>query len=210
MPTSKQLSAADGDVPISVADRFTPVDLTAHWNNRAASTVTEKGAGRFNVWRNSFPSEHLPAAGDRVTVGGVPFDFPEPTEHGDNMRCAGQFVELPPGHYDWIRLLASAERRLEDTVALHFADSQVDFEAVRVSDFWAAPAWFGETAACRTPVMHYPHHVQEGVPATLWSQRVAVTRRAALTGVRLPRNTALHVFALTLQATSDTPARSTA
>ncbi|TCO55598.1 hypothetical protein EV192_10719 [Actinocrispum wychmicini] len=189
-----------GRVSVSTtANTFRPVEITEHWNNRSMSTVDDKGDGRFNVWRNSFPAEHLPRPGERVTVGGVPFDFPPATSAGDNARCAGQFVTLPPGHFDWIRLLASAERRVEDTVALHFADGQVDFEAIRVSDFWAAPACFGETLAYRTPVMHYPHHVQPRVEAMLWSQRVPVTRDATLTGLRLPNNRALHIFALTLQ-----------
>ncbi|GAA2581417.1 hypothetical protein GCM10010411_12500 [Actinomadura fulvescens] len=185
-----------------VSAGFRPVPLTEHWNNRAITTIPDKAAGGFNVWRNSFPAEHLPEPGSRVVVDGVPFAFPEFTPAGDNVRCTGQFLPLPEGRYDWIRLLTAAERRVEDTVALHFGNGQVDFETIRVSDFWAAPAWFGERLAFRTPVMHYPHHVQRGVPATLWSQRVPVTRSAPLTGIRLPRNVALHVFALTLQ---DTP-----
>ena len=47
--------------------------------------------------------------------------------------------------------------------------------------------------------MHYPHHVQPNVPARLWEQRVPVTRRAVLTALRLPRNPAVHVFAITLR-----------
>lgn len=177
------------------------MDLSAYWNNRAVSDTDGLGSGAFNIWRNSFPAEHLPGPGEKLVVGGVPFVFPRPTSAGDNLRCAGQYVPLPDGHYDWVRMLAAAERRVEDVVALHFADGQVDFETLRVSDFWAAPAWFGETEAVRTPVMHYPHHVQSGVPAMLWSQRVPVTRAARLAGLRLPRHVAVHVFALTLQRT---------
>jgi hypothetical protein len=32
----------------------------------------------------------------------------------------------------------------------------------------------------------------------MWCQRVPVTRRADLVGLRLPRNPALHIFAMTL------------
>ncbi len=35
----------------------------------------------------------------------------------------------------------------------------------------------------------------------MWAQRVAVTRRAELAGLRLPRNIAVHLFAVTLQRT---------
>ena len=103
------------------------------------------------------------------------------------------------GRYDWIHVLAASERRCEDTIELNFADGSVDAEPLRISDFWAAPAWFGEVKAFESLVMHYPHHIQRGVPALMWAQRVPVTRRADLTGILLPRNVALHVFAVTFQ-----------
>ncbi|MER5750220.1 hypothetical protein [Streptomyces sp. NPDC002088] len=187
----------DASTPAVARHRL--LDLAEHWNNHAMSTEDDTSAGAFNVWGNSFAREFLPAPSERVTVGGVPFVFPAGAERGDNIRCAGQYLGVPHGEYDWIHLLAAGERRVEDEVALHFADGQVDFEAVRVSDFWAAPAVFGEREAFRTPVMHYPHHVQQGVPALLWAQRIPVTRRAPLTAVRLPDHVALHVFAVTLE-----------
>jgi hypothetical protein len=179
------------------------VSLAPHLDNVGATPARDTGSGAFNVWGNSFPAESLPAPG-RVDVGGVPFDFPAVgTGEPDNVRCEGQYVAVPPGAYDWIYLLAAAERRAEDELALHFADGSVDFEALRISDFWAAPPAFGERTAFESAVMHYPHHVQPGVPALLWQQRAPVTRRAVLTGLRLPRNLAVHVFALTLLASDE-------
>ncbi|MFC5663906.1 hypothetical protein ACFP3U_13040 [Kitasatospora misakiensis] len=195
---------------VTAESRFRPVPLEAHANNRAVTPAHGTADGAFNVWRNSFPAEHLPEPGSAITVDEVPFRFPEPTPAGDNLRCAGQYLRLPAGRYDWIHLLAAGERRVEAEAALHFADGEVDFEAVRVSDFWAAPARFGEREAFRTPVMHYPQHVQPGVPACLWAQRVPVTRRAVLHGIRLPRHIALHVFALTLESVTRSVAPSTA
>ncbi|RKS08417.1 hypothetical protein DFP74_4114 [Nocardiopsis sp. Huas11] len=176
---------------------WAPVDLRAHVDNRGISPADESAAGAFNIWGNSFPSEHLPRAGSRVEVEGVPFEFPVSSDNGDNVQCAGQLVSVPVERYDWIYVLAAAERRAEDEAALHFTDGWVDFEPLRVSDFWAAPSVFGEVSAYRTPVMHYPHHVQPGVQAALWCQRLPVVRRAALTSIRLPRNNAVHVFAMT-------------
>ena len=84
-----------------------------------------------------------------------------------------------------------------------FSDgTRVDFEALRISDFWASEAAFGERVAFESPVMHYPRHVQPKVSALLWIQRVPVTRRATLEAIRLPRNVAVHVFALTLRRRS--------
>ena len=178
-----------------------PVDIAGHRNNTAISAATETKAGAFNVWGNSFAAEYLPVGGSLVHVAGVPFRFPPVCDGPDNIRCAGQFLEVPEDRYDWVHVLAAAERRCEDTVELSFGDGSVDAEPLRVSDFWAAPAWFGEITAFESPVMHYPHHVQRGVSAVMWAQRVPVTRRADLAGVRLPRNVAVHVFALTLQRT---------
>ncbi|MEV6806277.1 hypothetical protein [Streptomyces sp. NPDC051132] len=176
-----------------------PLDISGHRNNTAISAATETKAGAFNVWGNSFAAEYLPAGGSLVQVAGIPFRFPPVCDGPDNIRCAGQFLGVPEGRYDWIHVLAAAERRCEDTVELHYADGSVDAEPLRVSDFWAAPAWFGEVKAFESLVMHYPHHVQRDVCAVMWAQRVPVTRRAALAGVRLPRNVAVHLFAVTLQ-----------
>lgn len=179
---------------------FTPLRIAEHCNNQAISAEGEIRSGRFNVWGNSFPAADLPEPGGRVRVAGVPFDFPVRGAGGDNIRCDGQLVELPPGRWDWLHLLAAAERRAEDTVALHFESGDVDFEALRVSDFWAAPARFGEERAFGSSVMHYPHHVQPRLSALIWGQRVPVTRQQPLAALRLPRNVAIHVFALTLQS----------
>lgn len=176
-----------------------PVDISGHRNNTAISAATETKAGGFNVWGNSFAAEYLPAGGSLVHVSGIPFRFPPVGDGPDNVRCTSQFLTVPGGHYDWLHLLAASERRCEDIVELHYADGSVDAESLRVSDFWAAPAWFGEVKAFESSVMHYPHHVQRGVPAVMWAQRVPITRRAVLAGVRLPRNIAVHVFAVTLQ-----------
>jgi hypothetical protein len=176
-----------------------PVDISGHRDNTAISAATDTKAGAFNVWGNSFAAEYLPAGDSLVHVAGVPFRFPPLCDGPDNVRCAGQFIPVPEGRYDWVHMLAAAERRCEDTVELNFGDGSVDADPLRVSDFWAAPAWFGEIKAFESPVMHYPHHVQRGVSAVMWAQRVPVTRRAALAGLRLPRNIAIHVFAVTLQ-----------
>jgi hypothetical protein len=176
---------------------FRSLDLTAHLDNTARTTREDLAAGGFNIWRNTFPADELPPAGGRVEVGGVQFAFP--ADGPDNLRCTGQLIEVPPGRYDWIWVLAAAERRTEDQVLLHFAGGEVDPEWLRVSDFWpdAAPH-FGETAAFRCAVLHYPRHVQANMPVTIWRQRVAVPRAAELVAVRLPDNPAIHLFAATL------------
>ncbi|SHF56675.1 hypothetical protein SAMN05443575_0310 [Jatrophihabitans endophyticus] len=172
-----------------------PVGLDAIRDNVAMTGADELGAGGLNVWRNSLPAGTYPGA--PVEVDGVPFTG-SPHTGPDNVRCAGQTLPVEIGRWDWLWLLATGERRVEDEIAMLFTDGAVDLEAVRVSDFWAAPAAFGETVAFRSEVMHYPHHVQSRLPGTIWCQRVPITRRADLVAIRLPDNLALHVFAATL------------
>lgn len=182
---------------------YQPVGLDALVNHRAATTPGDLDQGAFNVWRNSLPVEHLPEPGGLFDVDGVPFVMATRSDAGDNVQCTGQMLAVAPGRYDWIHLLASAERRTEEDVALHFDDGQVDFEAVRVSDFWAAPAAFDEPEAVRTPTMHYPHHVQQHLSAVIWAPRVPVTRRVPLVALRLPRTLSLHLFAVTLEGPAE-------
>ncbi|GIH27837.1 hypothetical protein Aph01nite_61470 [Acrocarpospora phusangensis] len=185
--------------PHRTAEGHHLLDLAGHRNNVGATAPDHLGAGAFNIWGNSFPAGELPS-GRPVLVDGVPFDLPVcGAAAPDNVRADGQFIEVAPARYDWLYVLAAAERRVEDEIAFHFTDGSVDFEPLRLSDFWAAPAVFGESAAVVTEVMHYPLHVQADVPAMLWCQRVPVTRRAVLRAARLPRNPAVHVFAATLR-----------
>lgn len=178
---------------------FRRIELAAYRDNVAITHRDALSDGMANIWRNTFPAEELPV-GELVVVNRVPFAFPE-VRRGvpDNVRCAGQYLELPAGFYDWMYLLACAERRVEDEIAFHFADGAVDFEPLRISDFWHAPAVFGEDEAFSSRNMHYPQHVQQAVTATMWCQRVPVTRRAELVAARLPRNGAVHIFAGSLR-----------
>ncbi|MFI5836650.1 hypothetical protein ACIA5A_23520 [Micromonospora sp. NPDC051300] len=175
------------------------VDLSACFNNTAATTPETTGEGGLNVWRNSFPIEELPDAGEVFRPGAVPFRFPR-TGPGrlDNVVCAGQRIDLRPARYDWIYLLACAERRIEDVVHLHYRDGSVDEEWLRVSDFWpASPPRFGELEAVRCERIHFPRHVQPGIGPRIWQQRLPVPRQEELVYLRLPDNIAVHIFAMT-------------
>ena len=82
----------DTSTPQASAPRYRVVELADHRNNRAATRVHTTAAGGFNVWRNSFPAEHLPPGGSQVEVGGVPFSFP-PVGEGDDLGA--RLVVLP-------------------------------------------------------------------------------------------------------------------
>lgn len=183
-----------------LTDRETvPVDLAGFADNTGITPADRLSAGAFNIWGNTFPAEELPTAG-RVVVDDIPFRFPAGAAgEPDNVRCAGQLIDVPLGRYDWIHLLAAAERRTEDQLWLHYDGGGVDPEWLRVSDFWPqTPPRFGESLAFRCTRMHYPRHVETRMQPAIWRQRVPVPRQAELSAIRLPDNPAIHVFALTL------------
>ena len=180
------------------ARTFMPVDLAAHLNNVAFTTRQNLGDGELNVWGNSLPAGTL--GSDTAEIAGIPFaGIRSGPGMSDNVRCAGQYVELPACAADWLHLLAASERRCEDIAHVHYGSGAVDPEWLRVSDFWPGRARFGEVLAARSTAMHYPHHRQEGLSGQVWAVRVPVTRREPLCGLRLPDNPALHVFGLTVE-----------
>ncbi|MEV7677956.1 hypothetical protein AB0O64_05250 [Streptomyces sp. NPDC088341] len=167
-------------------------------NNRATTSVADLEHGRLNAWGNSFPAEELPEPGTLVEVAGIPFQWANAHAEGDNVRCEGQLIDIPSRPYDWIYLLAASERRGDSTLWAHYEDGHSDPLRVGVSDFLDGTPAFGEVPAFRTRRMHYPHHVQQGLPTTMWLTRVGMPRAGSARALRLPRSVALHVFAVTL------------
>jgi hypothetical protein len=182
-----------------------PVALEAYLNNVGIAESRYPTTGAFNIWSNTFPAEELPARGCTVDVGGIPFRFPAAGPGGeDNLRCRGQSVAVPTGTHDWIYVLAAAERRTEDTVALRYRDSSVRHQWLRVSDFWPeTPARFGELEAFRCSRMLYPRHSQTNMPPVIWRSRIGIPVRGPIEAIQLPDNPAIHVFALTLAQTGN-------
>lgn len=175
------------------------LDLSALFNNDGISYASNLRDGGFNVWNNTFPAEELPASHSVVKVKSIPFRMP-PKEDGqlNNIVCQRQRVDLPPNQYDWIYILASAERRAADLVYMHYVSGGVDPEWLRVSDFWPeAGAHFGEIEAFRCAQMHFPRHVQPRVQPGIWLQRIPVPRQEPLDWIHLPDNFAIHIFAAT-------------
>lgn len=197
--TRRDLTESAESVTRRTGHRYTMLNLRSRFNNCAVTGVDRLGDGGLNIWGNSLPKNSLPTG--EILVDSIPFLFSGEGTGPDNVRCAGQLLDVPTGAVDWLHLLATSERRTEDELVLHYADGACDPEWLRVSDFWPATPHFGELLAFRTPAMHYPHHVQRDLGGQVWLTRVPVPRRTPLTSVRLPDNPAIHVFALTVEWT---------
>lgn len=187
-----------------------PVDLRDVLNERGITSRADLARGGLNVWGNSLPEEQLSSPGTLTPVGRIRFIFPARGKDGsDHVRCLGQHIPVTRGRYDWIHILAVAERRSEDTIALFFhreiveppdvGRRHVEFVALQVSDFWPETApWFGERDGISFDALHYPRHVEPRMAPTVWRTRVPVAREAQLDAITLPDNPAIHIFAMTL------------
>ncbi|RFU85219.1 hypothetical protein DY218_18560 [Streptomyces triticagri] len=205
-PRTSELTHTPADFapPGSPPADFTPVGLQQHFNGKGVSAPRRwPTTGGFNVWGNTFPAEGLPTGGGDAEVACIPFRFPvDDSAAGapDNLRCRGQSVDVPPGEYQWIHVLAAAERRTEDEAVLHYADGSTRREWLRISDFWPeTDQRFGELLAFRTRYLMYPRHSQHNMVPSIWLQRVPVTAPGTVTAVELPDNPAIHIFAITLE-----------
>ncbi len=177
---------------------FRPVELTGLADNAGIRPDQQRDTGGFNIWSNTFPAGSLPPPGGTVEVAGVPFRFPISAPE-DNVRCRGQRIEVAPGRYDWIYLLAAAERRSEDQIVLHHTDGTRTRQWLRVSDFWPqTDARFGELLAYRCDRLLYPRHVQANMHPSIWCGRTGISSRTPLAVLELPDNPAIHLFALTM------------
>jgi len=178
------------------------LDVSSLFNNTGFTANGRPHPVGFNVWGNTLPLEHIPwTRPGHVVVGGIEFRLAS-SETGapDNFRCSGQFLSVPEHRYDWIHVLAAAERRTEDAVQLHFDEGIVDPEWLRVSDFWPeTEPWFGEHHGMRFEVLQYPRHTQTNMGPAVWVTRIPVSRQATLRAMRWPDNPAIHVFGITLQ-----------
>jgi hypothetical protein len=179
-------------------DRFVILDLEPHFNNDGVSWARNLVDGGFNVWGISYPAEALPAAGS-VVVWDVPFVFPSKDDgRPNNMAMEGQRLPVPPGRYRWLNLLGASENRCEDLITLvHAGGPEKVF--LGLADWWTGGTpYFGERVAFRSETAHYPSHVQERMPLTLWFQRLRLDESRALKAIAWPDNPAMHVFSLTL------------
>ncbi|MGW6534360.1 hypothetical protein ACWGBV_03925 [Streptomyces sp. NPDC055051] len=180
----------------------TMLALEPFLNNQAATTPDNLADGRLNVWRNSIPAQPGPL--ERV-VDGVPLRTARLDGRGpDNVLCAGQRIEVPERRWDWLYVVGCGERRVRDVVTWHFSDGSADRDHLALPDLWEGRSDRGEELALRTDVIHYPYHVQERIGITLWCQRVPITARQPLSAISLPKNPAVHLFAMTLVGQSGT------
>ncbi|MFW6163445.1 MAG: hypothetical protein ACODAJ_11805, partial [Planctomycetota bacterium] len=207
-----QSAAAAQDGEAWKARRQLPVNLEALFDNDAIAGVRDRSDGNFDcpdhaahVPGSTYPAEYLPATGSAFSFRGVHFLFPS-KERGDfnNVACAGQRLEVPPGRYRALHIIGASENgSFRDRLKLAYKEGPAEAE-LALTD-WCQAAKFGEraafTAECRyTYASERGRVVREAIEARLWPTTIPLDPRKTLEALSLPYNRRMHLFAATLEA----------
>ena len=191
-----------------------PVNLEALLDNDAIADSRDRADGNFDcpdhaaqVPGSTYPAESLPSTGSVFSFSKVNFLFPS-KERGDfnNLACAGQRVELPPGRYTALHVVGASENgSFRDTLELAYKEGPAEAE-LALTD-WCQKPGFGERTAfeaeCRyTYSSDRGRVVREDTRPRLWLQTIRLDPAKTLEALSLPYNRRMHIFAATLEATA--------
>ncbi len=204
--------------------RQAPINLAPLFDNDGVSSAARPADGNFDcpdhpadIPGSTYPAEFLPPGGQAfaaATQPAVRFLFPPLRDREpNNVMCAGQKIDVPPGRYAAVWLLGAGENgEQKGVLRLQYDDGRVD-QTIRFPD-WCAAAQ-GEATAAITCPFRYSWHAderkmkREDIPCRLFALPVRADPKRTLESLRLPYNTRLHVFAITLAARSWSPALET-
>lgn len=177
-----------------------PADLTSHFNNRGFTTTSSLGHGELNVWRNSIPATETL---DSCSHCGTPFTVRSAGLELDNVVTLGQRIELSRTFTKGIRaihFIGASERASSGNILLAQGARVLGSETLVLPDLWEGMPRGSTHLAYRSPQVHYPHHIQERLGLTLWHHTLS-WRGDSIDAILLPRNPAMHVFGITIEAT---------
>jgi hypothetical protein len=182
------------------------VRLDEHYNNDGIGSKEDTPDGNFDIPDvengDTFPRQGMPDGGEFFRppgVEGAAFIFPLHADGEDNnVACKKQTVRVEPGMYGTLLVLGASEAdSQESTLALLHVDGGRTEFPLKLTD-WCQPARYGEV-----PVLRWKYRIdtrgrREQTPCALFVQTVDLPPAVVLTGVELPDNPRIHVFALAL------------
>jgi alpha-mannosidase len=179
--------------PVSGA---TPLDLSALYNARTADNFDGGGI--------SYPGDLLPAAGiHKLGLSQVPFNLPgNLPDQFDNIIAAGQELALPAHLFNnTLYLLATGVNGPRWTdLGFKFDNGKTEFRAFDLND-WVVNAYADNEVG-----LTFPHRQRaSGSDASLpkmWIIRLPLPEN--VTGLILPRDSNVHLFAATMATKLDT------
>ncbi len=181
-----------------VVSGATPLDLTGLFNNTSTSD--------FDSQKRAYPAALMPSSGLHV-YGLSQIHFRLAGSAGpDNVACDGQTVPVPAdAHGSTLYLLgAGALGSQGGTLTMTQRDGSRTAAAFQIGD------WVTGGGSHQEEALTVDHRISEtGTPdlvnkARLWIVAVPLSSGSRITGIILPRNSNLHLFALTLGAAAMT------
>ena len=188
------------------------LDLEAYFNCDAVSSNANRMAGNFDTPHlpsgASYPESELPeshavimAAKREASARAIPFLFPDKKASANNIACGGQTLIVPPGRYESVHFLGSAENgSFERNVRLIYADGSSQDKPWRMSD-WCGPSHADEETVIRASFRHgWGGEIERDKPCYVRWQSISADPTRTLQQMRLPDHPHMHVFAITLEA----------
>jgi alpha-mannosidase len=173
----------------------TPLDVAPLFNHDSLPD--------FDFIGNGMPRSQFPAPGmHRMGRLGVPFRFPNLAPGApDNVACDGQLLKLPaPLRGNTLFIIAAAAPSAQDgEIRFLRSDGQCTAGDFRVDDWIVPDLQTNESVATFSYEMTHRGRVRnpDGKPH-LWLAAVPIPPGAPVTGLLLPENTRIHIFAATL------------
>lgn len=199
--------------------KLTFLDLTKVFDIASSSPDTDYASGDFDGAGHSFPAEMMPphfgmmepysdvypsgylgraAAGEQQAMKRISFRYGSKSAGEKNaVKCVGQELTVPAGEYVNVHVLAAAvDTEQEAVFTLQFASGQRESK-ITVSG-WNAQ---GENTAFTALHRHSAAGDERGIKCRIYHYVLPVDKSAGrLTGIRLPNNDKVRVFAVTLEA----------
>lgn len=197
------LSAVVTSAPAyAAAPEPTSVPLDQYFDNDGIDTASARG-GDFDGSGYSFPGDALLSG--RASVDGMPFAIPSSAAGAKNNIVAfGQLVAVPRGRYHSAHFLVAGSYGMAGGAAtVHYADGGTSTASLSRAD------WYGASGQIVAPFLYAPDGKTDQSPvslsvAQLWldASREAVLITLPVTKPAQAGQTSLHVFALTVQGSS--------
>jgi len=205
-------------------DRHARLDLSPYLNNSGIAPDGRTADGGLDGMGTAFRAESLPAPGTTIISQGTPFLLPGRNRQSkDNISCEGQEIPLPRGPWEALHVLGMCDwRAFEEPLRLKAADGTCVERRLGLSD---APRYqglrYGEHAALSCPLItpdtSIPLYSLIGIPppragyemketrieAGIWHQVVPLHGPRPLSGLVLPDNPSMHLFAMTSVAADE-------
>ena len=185
-------------VPAPVRDA-TPLDLSPLFDTRCADNFDGVG--------HAYPAALLPAAGNyRLGPNQVPFDLPgSQANRFDAISTSGQQIKLPDhlsGNTLYL-LAACINSGRQVKMGFQLADGTVETRLVRLND-WVVNAYPEDQAGFTFVYWQTRDGGREPVAPNMWIVQIPIP--AGATGLILPQDSEVRIFAATTAAKSSAPA----